>query len=228
MPRSCARSSTRSPRAVTGPYPPACQLVLYPLLHQRTVDDWLPIADRWQRIDDRSVRIVSSPPFQSTLLFRLLAAGHSDSVFSARRELIASRIATPCAACRHASFCPADTLFQRQLRAARRNPPLRFEQKRRISTVVLLLPTAACLVPVPGRARRSGREPLLGVAAEARYFQRFYHRCLQRLLWARGRDRYVGRATSSGQIDDLRRAYPDAHFIYCCAHRTNRFPRRSR
>jgi hypothetical protein len=50
---------------------------------------------------------------------------------------------------------------------------------------------------------------------EARAFQRFYHRCLQRLLWARGRDRYVGKSPHFlGKIDDLRRAYPDAHFIY--------------
>jgi hypothetical protein len=46
-------------------------------------------------------------------------------------------------------------------------------------------------------------------------FGRFYHRCVQRLLWSRRATRYVSKSPHFlGKIADLRRWYPDARFIY--------------
>jgi len=47
-------------------------------------------------------------------------------------------------------------------------------------------------------------------------YMRFYHRCLQRLLWETGRSRYAGKSPHFlGKIDDLHRQYPDACFVHC-------------
>ena len=46
-------------------------------------------------------------------------------------------------------------------------------------------------------------------------FGAFFHRCIQRLLWDRGAERYVSKSPHFvGKIDDLVRWYPDARFVY--------------
>lgn len=46
-------------------------------------------------------------------------------------------------------------------------------------------------------------------------FGAFLHGCIQRLLWSRGSSRYVSKSPHfAGKIDDLRRWYPDARFVY--------------
>jgi len=201
-----------------GPYLlTACQLVLYPLLHLGfAVDDSLYPQIAATRVE-RPVFIVSSPRSGSTLLFELLAADPLTACFSTRELIFPSPTVRRLLPAR--LLAAADTLFQRRFAPLAAIHPLRFEQPEEDELLFLLLGNsgiASYLFPYGPElddlaVSRFWEWP----AWKREHFQRFYHRCLQRLLWARGRDRYVGKSPHFlGKIDDLRRAYPDAHFIY--------------
>jgi omega-hydroxy-beta-dihydromenaquinone-9 sulfotransferase len=201
-----------------GPYLlTAVQLVLYPLVHLGFALDELLHPEIATTPVERPVFIVSSPRSGSTLLHEWLAADPQTVCFSTRELIFPSptvRRLLPA----HL-LAAADTVFRRRFAALEAIHPLRFEQPEEDELLFLLLGNSGIssyLFPYG---------PELDALAVNRFWQwpswkrerfgRWYHRCVQRLLWTHGCDRYVGKSPHFlGKIDDLYRWYPAARFIY--------------
>jgi len=195
----------------------ACQLLLYPLVHAGfALDERLhpEIAATPVR---SPVFIVSSPRSGSTLLLELLASDPQTATHSTSELIFPSptlrRILPP------RVIAAADALFRRRFAPLELIHPMRFEQPEEDELLFLLLGNSGInsyLFPYG---------PELDHLLVNRFwewpdwkrerFGQFYQRCLQRLLWARQVERYVGKSPHFlGKIDDLLRWFPDARFVY--------------
>lgn len=195
----------------------AAQVVLYPLVHLCFGLDELLHPEIAATPVRSPLFIVSSPRTGSTLLLHLLAADPENACYHLRELIFPSPTLRAVLPARFEAW--ADGVFQRRFAGLDGIHPLRFAQPEEDEILFLLLgssgitsylfPYGAALDDLA--VNRFWEWP----AWKRERFGRFYHRCVQRLLWARQSTRYVSKSPHFlGKIDDLRRWYPDARFVY--------------
>ncbi|MDX2169808.1 MAG: sulfotransferase [Deltaproteobacteria bacterium] len=192
----------------------AAELTVPPLVHLGlALDAWLhpEIADTPVR---RPLFVLSSPRSGSTALLNLLDADAANACYHTRELLMPSptvRRLLP-----ERLMARADAFFQRCFSGLEAIHPLRFEQAEEDELLFLLLGNSgigAYLFPYEHALEELSRFWQWPAAKRARV-GRFYHGCVQRLLWARGASRYISKSPHFlGKVDDLRAWYPDARFI---------------
>ena len=195
----------------------AAQLTFYPLIHLGfAVDELLYPAIRNTAVR-RPLFIVSCPRSGSTLLLHLLAADPANACHRTSELLFPSpalRRYVP-----QPFFTWADGVFRRRFASLDSIHPIRFDHAEEDEFLFLLLGNSGIgsyLFPYGAALDYLAVERFWEWPLEKRErFARYYHRCIQRLLWARASTRYVGKSPHFlGKIADLWRWYPDARFVY--------------
>jgi hypothetical protein len=195
----------------------ATQIIFYPLIHLCfAVDELL-----YPAIRDVTVRqplfIVCCPRSGSSLLLNLLAADPTNACHRTHELLFPSPALRRCLPHRFLTW--AEGVLRRRFASLEPIHPIRFDQAEEDEFLFLLLGNSGIgsyLFPY---------DSSLDHLAVARFwewplhkrerFGRFYHRCIQRLLWSRQRTRFVSKSPHFlGKIADLRRWYPDARFVH--------------
>lgn len=193
----------------------AAELTVPPLVHAGlALDGWLH-PDIARTPVRQPLFVVSSPRSGSTALLNLLDADAATACFHTRELLVPSPTLRRLLPVR--LMARADAVFQRCFGALEAIHPLRFEQPEEDELLFLMLGNSgigAYLFPYEDALESLSRFWEWPAAKRAR-FGRFYHGCVQRLLWARGASRYASKSPHFlGKVDDLRAWYPDARFVY--------------